>query len=72
MTKSHLAIEGMHCGNCANAIRQGLRTLDGVLDADVHHATNDADVTFDEAKVNVAKLLETLTVLGYEAKEVAA
>ncbi|TAM78266.1 copper chaperone [bacterium] len=72
LKKVHLGIKGMHCGNCANAIPNGLRALDGVLEADVRHEAGEAHVSFDEAKVNVSRLLEALTRLGYEAQESAA
>ena len=67
-----LQITGMTCAACASRIEKGLNKLEGVSAANVNFALEKASVTFDPSKVNVGRLEETITKLGYgTAKEVA-
>ena len=65
-TRIDLALEGMTCAACANRIERKLNKLDGV-DASVNYATEQAAVSFDPARVDVADLLGAVEAAGYRA-----
>ncbi|MBO9600667.1 MAG: heavy-metal-associated domain-containing protein, partial [Cohnella sp.] len=60
-----LQITGMTCAACANRIEKGLSKLDGVSQANVNFALEQASVQFDPVKVDMAKLERKIQDLGY-------
>jgi P-type Cu+ transporter len=62
-----LDITGMTCASCANRIERKLNKLDGVQ-ASVNYATEAATVRFDPARVDTARLLDTVAAAGYSAE----
>ncbi|BAU27843.1 Cu+-exporting ATPase [Aneurinibacillus soli] len=60
-----MQITGMTCAACANRIEKGLARMEGVADATVNFALEQAAVTYDPAKVDAAKLEEKVEALGY-------
>lgn len=67
--KTTLHITGMHCASCSALITRALNRVDGVLQAHVNLTTNKATVEYDEKKVTVATLIETVKSKGYNASE---
>jgi len=67
--KTTLNITGMHCASCSTLIDRSLNKVDGVKKANVNLTTNKATVDFDEKKINVEKLIETVKNKGYGAAE---
>jgi len=66
-----LQITGMTCAACANRIEKGLNKLEGVSSANVNFALEKASVTFDPGQINIGRLEEAITKLGYgTAKEI--
>ena len=63
-----LNIEGMHCGGCVKSVTRVLTELDGVQSADVQ-LEGKANITFDENRVNVARLIEVIEDAGFDATE---
>lgn len=68
MDKKTFSIKGMHCASCVRILERGLKKLDGVGDAVVNLATEEATVTFDPAKVNDSHLRSVVANVGYEAQ----
>lgn len=65
-----LQITGMTCAACANRIEKGLTKLDGVSQATVNFALEQASVSYDPSKVDLSKLEQKVQDLGYDtAKE---
>ncbi len=64
--KIELKINGMHCGNCALDIKETLEDENGVKKAEVSFDKKEAIIEFDETEINQAKVIETITNLGYE------
>lgn len=62
-------IKGMKCGNCAASVTKALKATDGVQDVQVSAAKGEAVVTFDDEKVNEAKLREVINGTGFTAEE---
>ncbi|PYI50840.1 heavy metal translocating P-type ATPase [Paenibacillus flagellatus] len=60
-----LQITGMTCAACANRIEKGLSKLDGVSQASVNFALEQASVSYDPAKVDLEQLERKIQDLGY-------
>ncbi|QFF97860.1 copper resistance protein CopZ [Psychrobacillus glaciei] len=63
-----LNVQGMSCGHCVNAVESNVGKLDGVEQVNVHLETGKVDVSFDEEKITVEKIKETIDDQGYEVK----
>lgn len=61
-----LEVQGMSCGHCVNAIEGSLGQLAGVEQVNVNLADAQVNVVFDEAKVSLDKINETIEDKGYE------
>lgn len=59
-------IIGMTCNGCANSIKSYLRKLDGVDNADVNFASENAEIKYDPAKINRDYIKKAVKNLGYE------
>lgn len=63
-----LHIEGMTCGSCATAVKQVLRKIDGVKEANVSFAEKKGVVTYDAKKVTPEQLARAVAEkLPYKA-----
>ncbi len=60
-----LKISGMHCQNCALTIERELRSLDGVLEANVSFASSKALVIVEPGRLSVDELEEAFRRVGY-------
>ena len=67
MTKVVLKIQGMHCTSCAFNIDGELEDTEGVKEAKTNYAKQVTEVTFDPGKVNVEKMQQIISGLGYSA-----
>src|SRR4051794_29640147 len=63
-----LPIEGMTCASCSNRVERFLRKTDGVLDANVNLATEQARVRFDPALVGRNELTHAVEAAGYNVR----
>ncbi len=63
--KASIHITGMTCTTCARTIAKGLSRTPGVEQADVNFASQKASLEYDPAKVNLAKIKDTVSQLGY-------
>src|SRR5947199_6285446 len=61
-----LPIEGMSCAACAATVQKALGTRDGVASAAVNYATGKATVDYDDARVQVGELIQTVRAAGYD------
>ncbi|MDI2588719.1 copper chaperone CopZ [Psychrobacillus sp. NEAU-3TGS] len=61
-----LNVQGMSCGHCVNAVESNVGKLDGVELVKVHLDAGKVDVSFDNEKVTVAKIKETIDDQGYD------
>ncbi|PZE19549.1 Cu(2+)-exporting ATPase [Paenibacillus xerothermodurans] len=60
-----LQVTGMTCAACANRIEKGLTKLEGVSQANVNFALEQATVQFDPAKVDMSRVEQKIKDLGY-------
>lgn len=63
-----MAIEGMHCANCAATIESHYRKTPGVIDMAVNLANNTGRVTFDPAQASVDDMLAVFDNLAFSAE----
>ena len=63
-----LPIEGMTCASCSNRVERFLRKTDGVLEANVNLATEQALVRFDPAVVGREELSHAVEAAGYNVR----
>jgi len=63
--KASIHITGMTCTTCAATIEKGLSETPGVEQADVSFASEKASIKYDPTKVNLDKIKNTVSQLGY-------
>jgi Cu+-exporting ATPase len=63
--QTSIHITGMTCTTCARTIAKGLSETPGVEHADVNFASDKASIKYDPTKVNLAKIKDTVSELGY-------
>ncbi len=65
--KVRIHVTGMTCTTCAATIEKGLAKTPGVEEAKVNFASEQASVEYDPERVNLGKLKETISRIGYNA-----
>lgn len=68
MTKKKLKIDGMHCTSCAMNIDFDLEDVEGIKSAKTSYASQVCEVEFDEEKVRIEIITQTIQKTGYKAK----
>jgi Cu+-exporting ATPase len=63
-----LPIEGMTCASCVNRVERYLRKTDGVVEANVNLATEQARVRFDPTVVGRDELSRAVVAAGYAVR----
>jgi Cu+-exporting ATPase len=64
-----VTIGGMHCSLCTESITEGLERVNGVANADVSLAHEEALVRYDPAQVDESEIWSLLKDLGYDPQE---
>jgi len=63
-------VEGMTCASCVRRVEKALAKVDGVQEASVNLATEQARVLFDPARVERAQLEQAISRAGYGVRDV--
>lgn len=63
-----LNVKGMSCNHCVKAIENSVGELDGVQDVKVDLSSAKVEVTFDNAKVSLSQIKETIDDQGYDVE----
>jgi P-type Cu+ transporter len=63
--RASIHVTGMSCATCAATIEKGLSEIPGVEQADVNFASEKASIKYDPTKVDLAKIKDTVSQLGY-------
>ena len=66
MKKITLLISGMHCAACSAALENELNKLEGVETASVNIATEKANISYDNEKLRLSKIRETVERVGFK------
>ncbi len=61
-----IPISGMHCASCVSAIERALQPIEGVIEAHVNLATEQATVTYVPSQTKPAALRQAIRSAGYE------
>ena len=69
MKKVILGIEGMHCEGCSNRLTKVLQALDGVSLAKVSLENKNAEVEYDEDKIDFDDIKQAIEDAGFEVTE---
>jgi len=64
-----IRVSGMKCGNCSSSVAKALKATAGVKDVEVSSAKGEALITYDDEKVNEARLREVINGTGFKAEE---
>ena len=67
-----VGVDGMTCASCSARVERTLRRLDGVAEANVNLATEQASIVFDPAKLTPVGVLDAIREAGYEPRVAAA
>ena len=65
MTQDTIAVDGMTCGGCEDAVQRAIGALEGVDHVDADHGTARVTVRFDPTTVAPATIRETISGAGY-------
>lgn len=68
MKRETFVIEGMHCASCVARIEEKLKSLEGIITANVNLATKSALIEYDETKISPSKMKEAVDSIGYVFK----
>jgi len=63
--RASIHITGMTCTTCAATIEKGLSGTPGIEQADVSFASEKASIRYDPTKVDLARIKDTVSQLGY-------
>lgn len=66
VTKETLPVLNMYCAACANSVQKILTRQPGVCNANVNFATETAQIEYDSAQTDTAKLKAALQAVGYD------
>ena len=66
-----IPVEGMTCASCVNRVERFLRKTDGVVEANVNLATEQARVRFDPQLVGRDELTRAVEASGYSVRDSA-
>lgn len=64
MSNVKLKVEGMSCGHCVNSIEGALKKIGATAKVDLN--AKSVSVDFDEAKLSLAAIKETIEEQGYD------
>ena len=62
----HLDVRGMTCTNCSQTVQDALDSLDGVEEASVNVATDEATVTYDPDRTSLSAVYGAVDDAGYD------
>jgi len=69
MDKVTLKVGGMSCAACSARVEKGLRSLEGIAEANVNLATEQAAVKYDPQTVTLPEIIKKIEATGYSVPE---
>lgn len=66
MQTTNLEVQGMTCGHCKMSVEGALKGMAGVSAAEVNLETGKVEVTYDDSKVSLDNMKETVEDQGYD------
>ena len=68
MKETNFKIEGMHCVGCSTRLEKVLNNLEGVETAKVSLEEKKATIKYDETKINIESIKETIEDAGFKGE----
>ncbi|MBM7607297.1 copper chaperone [Lysinibacillus composti] len=68
MGNATLNVKGMSCGHCVKSIEGSVGSLDGVEQVKVDLGSGKVNVEFNDEKVTLEKIKETIDDQGYDVE----
>ena len=68
MKETNLKIEGMHCTGCSTRLEKVLNNLEGVETAKVSLEEKKATIKYDETKINIENIKESIEDAGFKGE----
>ncbi|MFB3880332.1 MAG: heavy metal translocating P-type ATPase [Armatimonadota bacterium] len=65
--KATLTITGMHCAACAARVEEALREAEGISEANVNFATEQATLSYDDSRLALSDITGLVAATGYGA-----
>jgi Cu+-exporting ATPase len=69
LSKENIHIQGMTCASCVRRVEKSLQSLDGMNNASVNFASEQAMVEYDPQILDPAKIRERIREVGYDVVE---
>lgn len=66
MAKVTLSVSGMKCDACENLIHDALLEKEGVIEAKADHRAKCVEIDYDESKVDLEVLKQTIVAQGFK------
>ncbi len=63
-----LKVANMYCASCPYIVKRSLVRVPGVIEVEVSLETKKARIVFDDAKTDVATLLDTTAAVGFPSE----
>jgi len=63
--KLTMHVEGMSCQHCVKRVKNAIHSIDGVTNVEVSLEQKSAIILFDESKVRISTIEETVEEAGY-------
>ena len=63
-----LEVKGMSCGHCVKSVETSVGNLDGVGQVKVYLESGKVDVSYEEDKVTLDKIKDTIDEQGYDVQ----
>ena len=65
LSTTEIAIDGMTCTGCEEAIKNSVRKLEGIEGIEASHTEKKAAVTYDSTRVTLAEIDQAIVDAGY-------
>ena len=66
--RERIGVGGMHCSTCSESVAEALEVIDGVSEASVNYATDEATVEYDPEATGPEALYAAIEEAGYEPR----
>jgi len=69
MMETTLHVKGMSCGHCVSSVKGALEQLNGITSVEVNLNTGEVDVNYNDSRVTVEEMRNTIKDQGYDVVE---
>ena len=66
--RERIGVGGMHCSTCSETVAEAMASMEGVADASVNYATDEATVEYDPERASLESIYAAIEDAGYEPR----